>query len=196
MLRLFKTGNQEYTDQQLYQGMLDNDERVFEYLYRKFYPMIRRKIIQLGGQEEDTRDIFQEGLIATWQNARSGKFRLQDNTKLSTYLIQVCKWRWLDKTRKASSRLEQTLETQPERGESPTVLTRWLQAEEQMQFQQIFRQLGERCREILQRFYFLHQSMQQIAEAYNLGEKTAKNEKYRCMQRLKKIYNTAASRDS
>ncbi len=188
MLRVQSKRNKDYTDQQLFDGLLANDHEVMEYLYKKMYPMVRHQILSLGGAEEDARDHFQEGLIATWQNARSGKFQLQTNTKLSTYLVQVCKWRWLEKTKKASSRMEKHMDAPVEIGENPSVLTKWLEKEDQQRFNQLFNQLGDRCQDILRRFYFFKESMKQIAEALDLQEKSAKNEKYRCMQRLKKIY--------
>ncbi len=188
MLRVLQKSKKELTDQDLFEGLLQNDQATFEYLYKKVYPMVRQQVHQLGGQEEDARDVFQEGLIATWQNAKSGKFQLQNNTKLSTYLVQVCKWRWLEKTKKASSRLEHQMEEMVEVGEAPSVLTRWLEKEDQQKFQTQFEKLSERCQEILQRFYFAKESIHHIAKVFGLEDKTAKNEKYRCMQRLKKIY--------
>lgn len=191
MLKVRGTNKNEYTDQQLFEGLMANDQKVLEYLYKKMYPMVRQQILQLGGQEEDARDHFQEGLIATWQNARSGKFKLQANTRLSTYLVQVCKWRWLEKTKKASSRMEKNMDELQEQGENPGILTRWLKKEQQQQFRFFFRQLGERCQDILKRFYFSKESMKMIAEALGLEEKSAKNQKYRCMQQLKKIYQAS-----
>ncbi len=188
MLKVLQAKAKGYSDEQLFDGLLENHKGVLEHIYREFYPMVRQKIRQLGGQEEDARDMFQEGLLATWQNARSGKFTLREGVRLSTYLVRVCHLRWLEKTNKASSRKEQAVETYEERGTDDHVLSRWLKREDQDEFTRIFGQLGERCRNLLQLFYYERQDLTSIARELSIGERSVKNEKYRCMQRLKKVY--------
>lgn len=180
----------EYDDSSLYQGLLKNDQSAFEYLYTQNFPAVRQLIFQYRGSEDDAKDIFQEGVIALWNNIRSGTYQLREGVKLSTYLIQICKLRWMDKMKKASSRYEVKQEVYMEPAEEAEVMVEWIDKEEQSQFQQQFAQLGERCQNLLKRFYFLKQSLQEIAEAMTIGEASAKNEKYRCMQRLKKIVLT------
>jgi RNA polymerase sigma factor (sigma-70 family) len=180
----------EYDDHALYQGLLKNDQSAFEYLYTRNFPAVRQLVFQYKGNEDDAKDIFQEGIIALWNNIRSGSYQLREGVKLSTYLIQICKLRWMDKMKKASSRYEVKQEVYMEPAEEAEVMTEWIDQEEQSQFQQQFAQLGERCQNLLKRFYFLKQSLQEIAEAMTIGEASAKNEKYRCMQRLKKIVLT------
>ncbi|MDF9795462.1 RNA polymerase sigma factor (sigma-70 family) [Catalinimonas alkaloidigena] len=180
----------EYDDSSLYQGLLKNDQSAFEYLYTQNFPAVRQLIFQYRGSEDDAKDIFQEGVIALWNNIRSGTYQLREGVKLSTYLIQICKLRWMDKMKKASSRYEVKQEVYMEPAEEAEVMVEWIDKEEQSQFQQQFAQLGERCQNLLKRFYFLKQSLQEIAEVMTIGEASAKNEKYRCMQRLKKIVLT------
>ena len=43
------------------------------------------------------------------------------------------------------------------------------------------------CKEVLQRFYFLKQSMADIAAAFSWTDATAKNNKYRCLQKLRSM---------
>ena len=51
-----------------------------------------------------------------------------------------------------------------------------------------FNQLGEKCKAILHQFYYKKSSMKEIAALFNYEEKTAKNEKYRCMKKLRALY--------
>ncbi len=182
----------ELSDESLYQGLLNSDTTSFEILYKKFYPAVRQQVTAYGGTEDDAKDIFQDGIIALWKNARCGTFQLREGVKLSTYLIQVCKLRWIDRMKKASHRYEMRKEELPESQQEPEFLIEWIDREEQNQFQQYFSRLGTRCQELLKKFYFHKESLQQIALAMNVGEATAKNEKYRCMQRLKKIIQQQA----
>lgn len=178
---------QAYTDQSLYQGLLNNETTAFEFIYTKNFPAVRQQVQQYGGSEDDAKDIFQEGVIALWNNIRAGTYQLRENVKMSTYLIQICKLRWMDRMKKASHRYEIRKEDYVEPAAEAEVLADWIDREDQQQFQQQFAQLGERCQDLLKRFYFLKESLQDIARVMGIGEATAKNEKYRCMQRLKKI---------
>lgn len=177
----------DYNDQSLYQGLLNNEATAFEFIYTKNFPAVRQQVKQYGGSEDDAKDIFQEGVIALWNNIRSGTYQLRENVKMSTYLIQICKLRWMDRMKKASHRYEIKKEDYVEPAAEAEVLVDWIDREDQQQFQRQFAQLGERCQDLLKRFYFLKESLQDIAQVMGLGEATAKNEKYRCMQRLKKI---------
>ncbi|MEM6841606.1 MAG: sigma-70 family RNA polymerase sigma factor [Bacteroidota bacterium] len=176
-----------FTDEELYQGLLNNDAEMFERMYIENFPAVRQQVQRYGGSEDDAKDIFQEGIIALWNNIRSGSYQLREGVKLSTYLVQICKLRWMDKMKKASHRYEVKQEDYVEPEAEADVLVNWIDQEEQQQFQQQFAQLGERCQDLLKRFYFLKETMQEIAAALSIGDATAKNEKYRCMQRLKKI---------
>ena len=176
-----------YTDQSLYEALLNNEAPAFEFIYTKNFPAVRQQVKQYGGSEDDAKDVFQEGVIALWNNIRSGTYQLRENVKMSTYLIQICKLRWMDRMKKASHRYEIKKEDYVEPAAEAEVLVGWIDREDQQQFQQQFAQLGERCQDLLKRFYFLKESLQDIAQVMGIGEATAKNEKYRCMQRLKKI---------
>ncbi|RMG64838.1 MAG: sigma-70 family RNA polymerase sigma factor [Bacteroidetes bacterium] len=181
------------SDQEIMDRLLDpkGNRQAFEYLYRQVYPAVRKQVKSFRGNEDDARDVFQEGVLALWKNAREGRYTLHQHTKLSTYLIEICKRRWMDQQKKASTRYEYFPETLPETGQGDDVLSHWIEREEQAAFQARFGQLGARCQEILRRFYYEKQSMKEIAEAFQLGEASAKNEKYRCMQRLKKLFPEA-----
>jgi len=174
-------------DTTLYEGLKNNEPSAFEYLYKNNYPAVRQLVFQYKGSDDDAKDIFQEGMIALWNNIRSGSYQLRPDVKMSTYLIQICKLRWMDRLKKASSRYEVKQETYMEPAQEAEVEVEWINREEQSEFQQQFAQLGERCQTLLKRFYFMKQSLQEIADFLGIGEASAKNEKYRCMQRLKKI---------
>ena len=176
-----------YDDTTLYEGLKRNQQSAFEYLYKNNYPAVRQLLRQYNGSEDDAKDVFQEGMIALWNNIRSGSYQLREDVKMSTYLIQICKLRWMDRMKKASSRYEIRQETYLEPAEEAEVMVNWINREEQSEFQQQFAQLGERCQTLLKGFYFMKQSLQEISERLGIGEASAKNEKYRCMQRLKKI---------
>ena len=110
---------------------------------------------------------------------------------LSTYLYAVCKRLWLkqlnqrdkdpifpnDMEEDALADASEGLEVHQEKERQYTRLAEALQA------------LGSPCRDLLEDFYGSELSMQQLTDKYGYtNTDNAKTQKYKCLQRLKKIY--------
>lgn len=174
------------TEQEIYEGIARKDNRVFLYLYENFQGKILGMVQKNSGNEADALDIFQEGLVALWTNIHEGKFVLQENARITTYLYALCRNLWISRLRKR--KITQPIESD-ERIEIPEE-TGALEAEHE-RIQELGRKLsklGEACQKLLRLFYFEKQSMNEIADLLDLSPKTAKNNKYRCMQRLRALY--------
>ena len=52
---------------------------------------------------------------------------------------------------------------------------------------QAFKKLGKECKELLEVFYFEKKSLREIAAQFNIGEASARNKKYRCIQKLRSL---------
>lgn len=87
-----KSIHNKYSQQELIEGILQNDEEVIVYLYHEFFRSIRLYIINNSGTEEDSKDIFQEALIVLFQKIRDEKFQLLSSLK--TYLYSVASLLW------------------------------------------------------------------------------------------------------
>ena len=59
------------------------------------------------------------------------------------------------------------------------------------------RSLGDKCLDLLKRFYLLKEPLQQIASAIGLaGEGAAKTRKYKCLEEARRRYRELLSRDT
>ena len=181
------------SDEDLYAGLLRGDEDVFDELYREAFPKARRALLNRSCPEPEAEDLFQEALVALWQNARAGKYQLRPGTRVSTYLTQLCINRWIDRTRLVAYRRTDTRDELPERGGRAADAAEEHAAEERAATEAYFArleaglaQLGEACQHLLRRFYLERASLSAIAEERGISAASAKTEKYRCMQRLKR----------
>jgi len=186
----FTRSKKKYSDQELYQGLLANKAEIIEYLYREFPPLARALLLRQGGKEEEIQDAIQEGMIALWKNTRQGKYQLNENAKMSTYFVEICKRRWAEKNRKKKNQSSMSIDEIPLLSPNPNALELWLKKEEMEEFETVYQQLNERCRQMLRRFYYEKENMKQIALAFTITEATARNQKYRCMQSLKNAYQS------
>ena len=100
-IRLFSKKPEYQDDQHLIDAIANNERQALDYLYSQSFNQIKQFVTQNNGSEQDAEDIFQEGLLALWKNIKTGKYENQKNVKLSTYLFQVCKFRWFEHLKSA-----------------------------------------------------------------------------------------------
>ena len=154
-----------------------------------YYPKVERFIRSKGGSKGDAADIYQEALIIFCEKATAPEFRL--TSSIYTYLFGVCRLLWRNELKKRGKRVEVSIETQlPETEESAIEKEMELQRNLRL-VESLFNIIGERCKEVLQRFYYEMQRMKEIALSMGFSsENVAKNQKYKCLERLKKEFET------
>ncbi|MES2457935.1 MAG: sigma-70 family RNA polymerase sigma factor [Bacteroidota bacterium] len=175
------------TDREVVLGILNNSEEALNKLYTGYFPMVLQFILNNSGDEDDAKDVYQEGIIVLYNKIKSGDFEL--SSKLKTYLYSVCRRIWLKKlsqqSRKTSniSDFEDVLATEEDVDQHE---------EKDKQFEKMasaLQHLGEPCKTIIQDFYIHNLSMQDICEKFGYtNTDNAKTQKYKCLQRLKKLF--------
>ncbi len=172
-----------FSNEALMEGLRKQDSEIIGYIYEHVGPMVYDLVMGSGGDLEDARDIFQEGILAAYLNILSGKYQLSYETKFSTYLVQICKYKWYDARKSSHHRMkgaelpEMPLDDQFAILPANEDRIKWVVA--------CFKRLGDRCRKILHLFYWEKWSLDQIAVKMNLGSNSVKNQKYRCMKQLR-----------
>ena len=180
-----------YTDDEFVAAIRRGDDRALAQLYRLHLPMISHYVLQNSGTEDEAKDVYQEGIMVFYEKVRDGSLEL--SCQIKTYLYAVCRRLWLkrltEKTR-FGGRLddhEPYLETGAEAD--------LLEAEERDRrfatMGEALERLGEPCRSLLEGFYLLDKSMQQLTADFGYtNADNAKNQKYKCLVRLKKLFFT------
>lgn len=184
-----KVTEPRFSDEELVEGLKRQDPVMIQYLYQNAGPMVYKLVVNAGGDGNDAEDVFQEGILATYLNIRTGKYKLSAQARLTTYLVQICKYKWLDHVKSAyvsKNILGFDNELLPE-VQNPD------QDEKEDQIKMLHRciqELGETCRRILQLFYWEKKSYDEIATQIGQTPSSAKNQKYRCMKKLKELATT------
>ena len=176
-----------------------NDTKILELLHLgkhspaldmlyKAYPPIGRFIKSHGGSDDDARDTFQEALIIFCRKTAQSDFKL--TSKISTYLFSVSKFLWKDKLQKAnryvhSYDFEQLTDV--------AEVAAGYEEEQQYQFlDTVLAAIGDRCKEILEAYYFHKLSMVLVAEKFGYNsEASAKNQKYKCLEKARVLAKQA-----
>ncbi len=157
-------------------------DKAFLRLYRDF-PKVEKLILKKGGSKEDAKDIFQEALIIFYRKAQDAKFNL--TSSIGTYLYSVCRFLWKDELKKRNK--NQTVDLGDVSSDMQNDLRETLQKETRSKLaEQALSSIGERCLELLQRFYYRSLRMREIASEMGFSsENVAKNQKYKCLERAR-----------
>lgn len=174
------------TNQEIFEGIARKDNKTFLYLYKEYQSQILRMVEKNSGNADDALDIFQEGMVALWTNISQGKYTLREGAKVSSYFFAMCRNIWISRLRKQKN--IQPLTETDELTDAKEIQEMQTQHELISDLEKHFRQLGESCRKLLSLFYYQKESLKVIAQQMGITEKTAKNNKYRCMQNLRSLY--------
>ncbi|WP_100613797.1 RNA polymerase sigma factor [Confluentibacter citreus] len=169
ILELFKNGQRE---------------KAFSKLYA-LYPKIEALIISIGGQKQDASDVFQEALIILNRNLEKSDFNL--TSSFYTYLYSVSRFVWKDFQDKFSKEELHNLNSN-----EVDHFHNVLEEKKYQLAERAFLELGERCQQLLQLFYQKAKSFKEIANIMQFAsEKVAKNQKYKCLEKAKDIYQAS-----
>lgn len=179
---------QEGNEKALLSGLARNERKAVETIYKENYNMVQSLVINNNGTADDAKDIFQEAMIVLYEKARSGTFEL--NCQIKTYVYSVCRRLWLKKLQQSNRYLEigNIESTVPVDEDVDDHAKR--NAEFEM-MEKAITGLGEPCRSLLEAYYLQKKNMQEIAFDFGYtNAENAKNQKYKCLVRLKKIFFT------
>jgi RNA polymerase sigma factor (sigma-70 family) len=179
---------QESNERALLQGLARNDRKAVETIYKENYNMVQSLVINNNGSADDAKDIFQEAIIVLYEKARSGTFEL--NCQIKTYVYSVCRRLWLKRLQQANRFTEV--------GDIEAVISVEDDVDEHQKRNTEFEMmdkaigsLGEPCKSLLEAYYLKKKNMQEIAFSFGYtNAENAKNQKYKCLVRLKKIFFT------
>ncbi len=173
-------------DKALLQGLAKNDKRAVEMIYKDNFNLVQALVINNNGSSEDAKDIFQEAMIVLFEKVQSGNFEL--NCQVGTFIYSVGRRLWLKKLLQANRfqiaesyeeivSVDEEMEEHERRNNDFTIMEKAMAG------------LGEPCKSLLEAFYLQKKSMQDIAAGFGYtNPENAKNQKYKCLMRLKKLF--------
>jgi len=186
----------EVSDEVIIEGLMRGDSRIISKMYKLFFPSVAYMITNNSGTQEEARDIFQEAVMVLYDKITHQNFEL--NCKLNTFLYAVSRRLWLKQLSRRGhtsnttdiSDFEDILKVEDDIQQHQELENKFEQMEEAMN------QLGEPCKTLLQDFYICNLSMQDITEKFGYtNSDNAKTQKYKCLQRLKKIFFTLKTKE-
>lgn len=174
-------------EQALLKGLAHNDSKAIETIYKENFNMVQSFILNNNGSYDEARDIFQEAMIALYEKAQTESFVL--TCQIKTYIYSICRRLWL-------KRLQQLgrYTTQVDSMEETIAVAEDMEAHEKRNVEfaimdRALNSLGEPCKSLLEGYYLKKMDMNALAREFGYtNADNAKNQKYKCLMRLKKLF--------
>ena len=176
------SGAESGTEQEILERLKTGDQESLVQLYHANFAMVKNYVAKNNGVVEDAEDLLQDALVVLWQNVRKPEFEL--TSKISTYMMAVCKNLWLKQLSKSGRMMGEELIKPEAHSERPVEG----QAMDLKKIHEALDEMGDTCRTILMMFYFDGYDMDTIAKTMSFNNSdTAKAKKYQCFKKLEEI---------
>lgn len=175
-------------------GLLESENKAIECLYRRLLGVFRPWAYSKNGTSDDVHDTVTEAIIAFVQNFREAKYRHKG--KLEHYLFRIAQRKFYDLLGERGDTVsfdDLAKGDVPEKtgeDDSDPIVKLENEAESlarQGKLQACLDALGERCKERIQRFWYMDQSHKEIAVAMgDASPDVSKARKDKCQKLLAK----------
>lgn len=177
-----------YTDLEFIEGLRHNKDVVLRALYKKYYNLVLKYVVNNSGSSEAAADIYQETIIVLYENVQKPAFEL--NCQLQTFIFSIAKRLWLKQLRNSGHTLRFREDEEEEIVDVSEEISEHLKKESDLEkMNASMENLGEPCKTLLKDFYVYKLSMEEISEKFGYtNADNAKTQKYKCLQRLKRYF--------
>lgn len=167
------------------EALLGNNTFVINKLYEKYYPKIKGMVTANSGNADDAWDVFQNAMATIYKRAKSPDFVL--TSPFYYFLYKVCWHIWMRELARRKKRPKVTIEDDNGFIDDVNIDDVIHQMERYALYKEKFAQLSEKCQQIIE-LKLQRIKMKEIAQTMNYnGASTAKQQHYKCKQRLIKL---------
>lgn len=190
------TLQKDYSGQnKLIKAIQTNDELVLQQLYKDNYYKTEQYILTNSGSIDEAKDIFQDAFVTVWEQVQDNKFVPKNKSALNGYLYTIAKNKWLNHLNSARYRKTNSYENHVQTlSHKKTIEEDIFNEEQDSKIDEIvnaFDGLGNACKKLLTIFYYDNKSLRDISKSLNITEASARNKKYRCLEKLRTIVLTS-----
>lgn len=176
----------KYTLQSFVNDLKKDSRKLFEFIYKNYYPPVRTFVIKLKGNEQDAKDVFQDAVMAIIRNANEKKLENRD-ILFQTYLIAICKHIWYNQLRQPEKETLNESDLADEYGFDEELMKTVDETTERQIYQSNFKKLDKICQKIL-KYHLKKMPDKKIARKARIKNPGyLKKKKHLCKEKLIKM---------
>ena len=160
------------------------NNKAFENLYKNYFGLVKRFVINNSGTDHDAEDIFQDTMIALVAKLRQDDFVLQASMK--TYIMAIAKNLWFKKLRTAN---RETAYTDLHETTFYEGINLAIEQEKNYwdKLQHYIHQITAHCKGLIHDMFFKNKPIEQIQNDYGYSNiHNAQNQKHKCVEQIRK----------
>lgn len=168
------------------------NNQAFGQLYKKYFGMVNRFVMNNNGRTSDAEDIFQDTMLVLVEKLRQDNFQLTASIK--TYIMAIAKNIWLNRLRITYKETEFTELHDNKFFESVNYA---IEQEKSYwdKLQNYMHQITEHCKGLIHDMFFKEKTIDQIQKEYGYSTKhNAQNQKHKCMEQIRKLKEADAKK--
>ena len=135
----------------LIDGIKNKDSKTLNFLYKKYFSLVRSFVLNNNGTTDDAKDVFQEAVIAIFRYSQNENFELK--CSFETFLYSICRTIWLNNLRNQRVHLTKINEISEFIIFSSSTNEMIEESLEYKLYQKHFQRLSEECKKLLQLFF-------------------------------------------
>ncbi|WP_209331733.1 RNA polymerase sigma factor [Lunatimonas salinarum] len=174
------------SDQEILRAIRSKEriEDAVSFLYREYYGFLENCIRRKSGTADDAADIIQETFLAFIDIVSHGRYREEASVK--SLLYSIANNLWISEIRKRISRERRNAAFDQEQDVQQEDISHHMEAfENKKRIIDLFSSLGEACRDLLLKFYYMEMSIREIMQTGSFSsEQVLRNKKHLCLKRL------------
>lgn len=171
-------------DSGIIDGLRDGQKGTLNDIYERYYPFVKDHVLKNSGSEDDAKDVFQDAMMAIFQNVSDKDFELTCQFKTYLYAVSTKIWKKKLRTQKNDkSDLSDSIEQIAQEEIDDAVL----KMERYKFYQRKFEELSEKCRDLLKMF-LNGIDMKRITEHFGFASIAyTKKRKFQCKENLVRL---------
>jgi RNA polymerase sigma factor (sigma-70 family) len=171
-------------DTELIKEIIAGSTPALHSLYKAHFQAVYHYVFNNNGTEQEAKDVYQEAVIIFYEKITTESFTL--SCSIGTYLFAVAKRLWLKRLTEKRKHIGSIPEFDMDIPEEDLVSHT---ETDYQKMHQALQTIGNPCKNILEAYYINNQNMASIAEEFGYtNPDNAKNQKYKCLVRLKKLF--------
>lgn len=184
MLQILTTYSEE---QELLEQLSRGEKKALEWIYKHCFETTEKMVLKMNGSYDEAWDIFQEAVTVFYEKVSKDGVTL--NCRINTYITSISKNLWLNRV-KQLNKTARSIDDEFDKADTTKDVSSYIEKEQELERLMVaLDKLGEPCSKLLKVFYFGKKNMQQITTEFGYtNTDNAKNQKYKCLNRLKKIF--------
>ena len=176
------------TNEQIINGLKQDKNEVFDFLYRHFGPKILGYVINNSGTEEDGYETLQTAILKVWKKVKDGSYK--DQGKFKSYFFSVAANTWMEqlrtRKRKATEPIsEKEFELRDYSDEEKIEMA--ITDDKLNIIYAAMQQLGEVCQELIRLFHLKEIPLKEIATMKDMEYGAVRKRIFDCRKRLQKF---------